>query len=205
MWNSFKDWWLSKKYWVEIGPFHDPIIQAIYWGPAIRVVLPHRDRWQLPHRVTVSKRDGQLYAQGRMIVRPNHCDGHFGVFPGVLYIELVAQTAAILWLYKKGMMPKPETSRPNPIAKIVQRIKGVPRLANCKVRVPGFGGVDGVKVRRVLQPGETLVAQVEIGKEKRDIVRVKGEVFIEETPGFLGERIGVVNELTGILIEVDPW
>ncbi len=107
----------------------------------IQKILPHRSPFLLLDRV--DELAPGVRATGRKCVTMNEpfFQGHFpgkAVMPGVLILEALAQTGAICML-----------TLPGNEGKIVY-----------------FGGIDKVKFKRQVVPGDVLILKVEITKSK---------------------------------------
>ena len=107
----------------------------------IQKILPHRTPFLLLDRV-VDLEPGKR-ATGRKCVTMNEpfFQGHFpgkAVMPGVLILEALAQTGAICMLTVEGNEGK----------------------------IVYFGGIDKVKFKRQVVPGDVLTLEVEITKSK---------------------------------------
>jgi 3-hydroxyacyl-[acyl-carrier-protein] dehydratase len=126
----------------------------------IQKILPHRPPFLLIDRIEeleVGKR-----AVGRKCVTMNEpfFQGHFpgkAVMPGVLILEALAQTGAVVMLS-------------------VEANKG---------KIAYFGGMDRVKFKRQVVPGDVLTLEVEIIKNKgsfgvgKALATVDGKVAVE--------------------------
>lgn len=107
----------------------------------IKKILPHRPPFLLVDRI--DKLDPGKYGLGKKCVTMNepYFAGHFpgkAVMPGVLILEAMAQTGAIVML-----------SVEENAGKLVY-----------------FGGMDKVKFRRQVIPGDVLILEVKIIKSK---------------------------------------
>jgi 3-hydroxyacyl-[acyl-carrier-protein] dehydratase len=127
----------------------------------IQRVIPHRWPFLLVDRVVEMDTDrGYIRAQMGVTASEWFFGGHFPempVMPGVLQVEALAQT---LGLY-------------------------VGQLDDYKGQVGLFAGIDGIRFRRVVQPGDTLTLEVTITKLGRRMAKahavasVEGEVACE--------------------------
>ncbi len=112
----------------------------------IKEILPHRDPMLLIDRV--EDMDGETSATGYKTVRGDEVflKGHFPgkpVFPGMLLLEAMAQTAGVMVLAHKGI-----------------------RAADSLVY---FVSVDKARFRRPVVPGETVRFDVKTIKGRRNI------------------------------------
>ncbi len=95
--------------------------------------------------------------------------GHFPdrpLMPGVLLIESMAQVGAC------ALMSLPENSG----------------------KLAVFGGVDKVKFKKQVKPGDTLNIEVELTRIKGNVGKGKGKIYV-------GEEIAAQGELTFALVE----
>jgi len=119
-------------------------------------ILPHRYPFVLIDRV-VEVEEGE-YAVGLKNVTINEpfFQGHFPTFPvmpGVLIVEAMAQTAGVLALES---MPAEK--------------RGAPVF---------FMGMDKVKFRKPVVPGDQLVFEVQILKFRSKVVKASGQALVE--------------------------
>jgi 3-hydroxyacyl-[acyl-carrier-protein] dehydratase len=123
-------------------------------GPAeIRKLIPHRYPFLLVDRI--DELEPGVRALGVKNVTQNEpfFQGHFPdypVMPGVLIIEAMAQVGAV------GVMAGGDHSD-----KLVL-----------------FAGIDGVRFRRQVVPGDTLILEVEIARLKGRVGRGKGTALV---------------------------
>jgi 3-hydroxyacyl-[acyl-carrier-protein] dehydratase len=120
------------------------------FGPAtIRELIPHRYPFLLVDRI--EEIEPGVRAVGIKNVSQNEpfFEGHFPdypVMPGVLIVEALAQVGAV------GVMSKEEY----------------------RGKLALFAGIDGVRFRRQVIPGDTLWMEVEISRLKGRVGRGKG-------------------------------
>ena len=128
-------------------------------GPAqIRELIPHRYPFLLVDRI--EEIEPGVRAVGLKNVTQNEpfFQGHFPdypVMPGVLIIEAMAQVGAV------GVMARGEH----------------------RDRLALFAGIDGVRFRRQVVPGDVLRMEVEITRLKGKVGRGKGRATVD------GERV----------------
>lgn len=135
----------------------------------LKKLLPHRDEMLLIDKAEM--REGKSFGEYRFRGDEWFFKGHFPgnpVVPGVILCEILAQSAAVL-LGKKG--------------------EGV---------IPFFTGIEKVRFRKPVRPGELLKTQCEIVRAKHPFyfaagsAKVDGELCIEASFSFAlkeqGER-----------------
>ena len=128
------------------------------WPAAIRELIPHRYPFLLVDRI--EEVEPGVRAVGIKNVTQNEpfFEGHFPdypVMPGVLIVEALAQVGAV------GVMAKEE-------------FRGKLAL---------FAGIDGVRFRRQVIPGDVLRLEVEISRLRGSAGRGKGSATVN------GERV----------------
>ena len=125
--------------------------------------LPHRYPFLLVDRVTELVEGEHIVAIKNVTMNEPFFPGHFPhhpVMPGVLIVEAMAQAAAVLSFKTMGALPDDDS-------------------------VVYFAGIDGVRFKRTVTPGDQLVMTVTILNSKRNIwkykavARVDGEVAAE--------------------------
>lgn len=119
--------------------------------------LPHRPPFLLVDGVLEMKEGETLTAVKNVSMNEPFFVGHFPnypVMPGVLIVEALAQSAGIL-AYKST------NTSPN---------DGVLYL---------FAGIDNVRFRRVVIPGDQLILEVKFLWTKRDIWKLEGKAYVD--------------------------
>ena len=134
----------------------------------IQKLLPHRYPILLVDRILDYER-GQWIKGIKNISMGEHVfQGHFPkqpIFPGVLIVEAMAQTAGCLVTLD---IPNPED------------------------KVMYFMSIDGVKFRKPVVPGDQLVMEVKILTMKRNIAKMRGEAFVDGAKAAEAEFMSMV-------------
>lgn len=123
----------------------------------IKEYLPHRYPLLLVDRVLDWESGKSITAIKNVTVNEEFFNGHFPhkpVMPGVLMIEALAQTAALLSFLTMGQKPD----------------------ANSVVY---FVGIDGARFKRPVEPGDQLKMQVEILRTSRGIWKYKAQGTVD--------------------------
>ena len=118
---------------------------------AIKSLLPHRYPLLLVDRVLDWEANKSITAIKNVTVNEEFFQGHFPhkpVMPGVLMIEALAQTAALLSFLTMGVKPDENS-------------------------VLFFVGIDNALVKRPVEPGDQLKMDVEILRVSRGIWKYK--------------------------------
>lgn len=119
----------------------------------IEAILPHRDPFLLIDRVIELVPGEYAVAEKDVLPTDDVFRGHFPghpVFPGVLQLEALAQTGAVALL-----------SEPEFVGKIVL-----------------FAGVDHVRFRRPVAPGDTLRLETRLAERRGRIGKGEGKAFV---------------------------
>ncbi len=125
--------------------------------------LPHRYPFLLVDRVLEFEANRRIKALKNVTINEPFFTGHFPhrpVMPGVLMIEALAQTAALLSFESLGQAPDAHT-------------------------VVLFLGIDGARFKRVVEPGDQLILEAGIERAKAGIYKyrtrasVGGETAVE--------------------------
>lgn len=114
--------------------------------------LPHRYPFLLVDRVVDMVPNEKITAIKNVTINEPFFQGHFPhfpVMPGVLIIEAMAQVAAILSFKSRGVIPDENYSLL-------------------------FAGIDNVRFKRPVTPGDTLVLELTFQREVRSIWKYSG-------------------------------
>jgi len=110
----------------------------------IQGIIPHRDPFLLVDRITSLesgvRAEGELDVTAQAFWVPGHFPGH-PVMPGVLIVEAMAQVGAV------ALLSLPENAG----------------------KIAFFAGIDKVRFKRQVVPGDTLVMEVAITKARTSI------------------------------------
>ncbi len=132
-------------------------------------LLPHRYPFLLVDRVLELEPGRRITAVKNVSVNEPFFPGHFPgypVMPGVLMVEALAQAAAVCLA-----------------------------AGGDAGRLGLFAGVDGVRFRRQVFPGDTLLLRVEVTRRRGSLVKVAGRALV-------GEQVAVeAAELSFVLVE----
>ncbi len=129
----------------------------------IKQYIPHRYPFLLVDRITELEIGKRVVGLKNVTVNEPFFPGHFPhnpVMPGVLIIEAMAQTAAVLAFKTEGTVPDDDST-------------------------VYFASVDNVRFKRPVVPGDQLVMEAEIVRKMRNIwkfkavARVDGELATE--------------------------
>jgi len=118
-------------------------------------ILPHRYPFLLVDRVLEVDPDKRIVAIKNVSINEPFFNGHFPgapVMPGVLTIEAMAQTGAILGLLEKN--------------------------ADLTKTLVYFLGIDEAKFRRPIVPGDQMRIVVEVIRRKAVVWKRKGEFYV---------------------------
>jgi 3-hydroxyacyl-[acyl-carrier-protein] dehydratase len=128
----------------------------------IEAILPHRDPFLLIDEVVELEPGARVVARKR--VTEDDCAGHFPgnpIMPGVKIVEALAQAGAVAVLSQEENRGK----------------------------IALFGGIDGVRFKRIVRPGEELTLTC-------DLEEVRGPVGRGRARATVGEELAVRGTLT---------
>mmetsp|Transcript_16910 Transcript_16910/g.34798 ORF Transcript_16910/g.34798 Transcript_16910/m.34798 type:complete len:213 (+) Transcript_16910:41-679(+) len=139
--------------------------ETIFGIEEIEKILPHRYPFALVDKVISYNPGKSAVGVKSVTLNEPQFTGHFPgrpIMPGVMQVEAMAQLAGIVCLQMEGANPGD---------------------------VFFFAGVDGVKWKKPVVPGDTLVMEVEITKwrAKFGIAKAKGKAYVD---GELALEIG---------------
>jgi 3-hydroxyacyl-[acyl-carrier-protein] dehydratase len=120
--------------------------------------LPHRYPILLVDRVLEIEKGKSIKALKNVTINEPFFVGHFPhrpVMPGVLMLEAMAQTAALLSFATMGVTPDDKT-------------------------VYYFAGIDAARFKRPVEPGDQLVMDVTLGRMKSGIFKFHGIARVGE-------------------------
>jgi len=119
--------------------------------------LPHRYPFLLVDRVLEFEKDVRIKALKNVTINEPFFVGHFParpVMPGVLTLEALAQTAALLSFESMGTDPGEDT-------------------------VVYFVGIDGARFKRPVEPGDQLILEAAIDRFKGGIYKYKTRATVD--------------------------
>ena len=147
-------------------PEYTPV-QTISCNEILKII-PHRHPFLLVDKVEIIEENRRCVGTKCVAANEPYFHGHFPgkpIFPGVLILEAMAQTAAAM------MMSLPE-------------MRG---------HFAYFAGINRAKFRRLVVPGDTLKLFVEIIRFKGKIGKLQGSAFVEEELAAEAEFIAAVD------------
>jgi 3-hydroxyacyl-[acyl-carrier-protein] dehydratase len=122
----------------------------------IQKLLPHRPPFLLVDRVVAFEKDVRLVAWKGVTMNEPFFPGHFPekpVMPGVLILEALAQSCALLAIMSLG---------PDAAGKLTYLM-----------------GIDQARFRRPVVPGDRLELNVEVAKQKGPVWKMKGAALVD--------------------------
>lgn len=137
---------------------------------AIQKILPHRYPFLLVDRIIELTPMQRVVGIKNVTINEPFFNGHFPgrpIMPGVLILEAMAQTGGIMLLNEQN--------------------KAGDKLVY-------FTGIDNVKFRKPVQPGDRLRFEMEMVKFRQSIYKMRGKAFVEE-------RLVCEAELSAALID----
>ena len=120
-------------------------------------LLPHRYPFLLVDRVLELEKDVRIKALKNVTINEPYFTGHFParpVMPGVLMLEALAQSAALLSFGSAGSEPDADT-------------------------LVYFVGIDNARFKRPVGPGDQLILEARIDRIKAGIYRYKTHASVD--------------------------
>ncbi|MDR3452079.1 MAG: 3-hydroxyacyl-ACP dehydratase FabZ [Rhodoferax sp.] len=120
--------------------------------------LPHRYPFLLVDRVLEIEKGKRIKALKNVTINEPFFAGHFPyrpVMPGVLMLEAMAQTAAIMAFDMMGVLPDDKT-------------------------VFYFAGIDSARFKRPVEPGDQLILEVEMDRARGGIYKFNARALVGE-------------------------
>ncbi len=136
--------------------------------------LPHRYPILLVDRVIEFERNVRIKALKNVTINEPFFMGHFPtrpVMPGVLMLEALAQTAALLSFESSG-----------------------DELADDMVVY--FVGIDGARFKRVVEPGDQLILEASIERAKAGIVKYRARASVDGETAVEAELMCTMRRIT---------
>lgn len=121
----------------------------------IKKILPHRDPFLFLDKVLNIEEDKRASAELKITGNEFFFKGHFPekpILPGVIMVEALAQLCGVFMLNKE----------------------------ECLSRSAYFIGVNNVRFRKAVIPGDTLRLEVEVTKLRNRVVQLHGIIKLEE-------------------------
>lgn len=134
----------------------------------IKNILPHRYPFLLVDRI-LECGDGRVVGIKNVTVNEPFFEGHFPdrpIMPGVLIIEAMAQTGGIL------------------AYSIAPQYKGRSIL---------FIGIDKVRFRRQVVPGDQLVLKLKVLKQRGSLFKMRAEAFVDDQLAAEAELMATID------------
>ena len=136
--------------------------------------LPHRYPFLLVDRVLELERNVRIKALKNVTINEPFFAGHFParpVMPGVLMLEALAQTAALLSFESMDVEPGDDM-------------------------VVYFVGIDGARFKRPVEPGDQLVLEASIERAKSGIYKYKTRASVGSETAVAAELMCTMRKVT---------
>lgn len=135
----------------------------------IKEILPHRYPFLLVDRIIEMEEGKRAVGIKNVTANEPFFQGHFPSYPlmpGVLIVEAMAQVGATVML----------------------------SLEENKGKIGVFTGIDGLRFKREVRPGDTLTMTVEFTKVRRGIGKAQASAYVGEELACSGELMFAIVE-----------
>ena len=129
-------------------------METIYDSKDILGILPHRYPFVLVDRIVECNDKDYIVGIKNVAANEPYCQGHFPgmpIFPGVLQLEAMAQTAGIL----------------------------LNKVTKAEGKVAFYLGVDKAKFRRMVVPGDQIRMEIKFLKLRMGMAKVSGRALVD--------------------------
>ncbi|MGB9662807.1 MAG: 3-hydroxyacyl-ACP dehydratase FabZ [Moorellaceae bacterium] len=136
---------------------------------AVQEILPHRYPFLLVDRIIELEPGRRAVGLKNVSANEWYFSGHFPgypIMPGVLIVEALAQVGAV------ALLSQPEWGG----------------------RIPFFGGLDKVRFRRQVLPGDVLRLEVEVIKVKGRVGKALGRAWVGQELACEGELMFAISD-----------
>jgi 3-hydroxyacyl-[acyl-carrier-protein] dehydratase len=134
----------------------------------IKEIIPHRYPFLLIDKIIDYEADKSIIGIKNITSNEEFFNGHFPdhpVMPGVLIIEALAQTGAVL------VLMKPEN----------------------KGKIAFFAGIDNVRFKRQVIPGDQIKLEIEVTKLKSSVGKCNAKATVDGELVCSGELMFMIN------------
>lgn len=135
----------------------------------IMEIIPHRQPMLLVDKVEILEEEKRAVGYKGVTYNESFFAGHFPaepVMPGVLILEAMAQTTAVLLLNREETRGK----------------------------IGYFGGINKAKFRKKVQPGSLLRMEIEVVKRRGPVAVVSGKAYADDGLAAEGEMTFMIGE-----------
>lgn len=135
----------------------------------IRAILPHRYPFLLVDRILELEPGKRAVGLKNVTINEEFFCGHFpghAVMPGVLTLEAMAQVGGVMLL----------------------------TLDEHKGKLAYFGGMDKIRFRKPILPGDTLITEVQMVKARGHVGKVKVTGYVDDVVACEGEMMFALVE-----------
>lgn len=135
----------------------------------IMEIIPHRQPMLLVDKVEILEEEKRAVGYKGVTYNEPFFAGHFPaepVMPGVLILEAMAQTTAVLLLNREETRGK----------------------------IGYFGGINKAKFRKKVQPGSLLRMEIEVVKRRGPVAVVSGKAYADDGLAAEGEMTFMIGE-----------